>query len=164
MTTSSRAAGRLRCDAVALLLRLGIGSIFLFAGLQKVAGGGVAAIAYFDDLGVPAPALVAPAIGYLELIGGGSLLIGAATRWLAVLFAIEMMVAIPLARLSLAASESSITGAFGAVRLEILVLIAAICLIFLGSGRWSADELLAASMHSGRRAARKPADRSDPSL
>jgi len=95
----------------------------------------------------------------LELIGGGSLLIGAATRWLAVLSAIEMMVATPLARLSLAASESSITGAFGAVGLEILVLIAATCLIILGSGRWSADGLLAASMHSERRAVRKPADR-----
>lgn len=149
MTASAKVGGQ-RSDAAALLLRLGIGSIFVFAGLQKVAGGGVAAVAFFDDLGVPAPQLVAPAIGYLELIGGGLLLIGAATRLISTLFALEMLVAIPLSRLPLAVAEGSVAGGFGAVRLELLILIAAVCLILLGSGRWSADNAVFALI-PGRR-------------
>lgn len=47
-------------------------------------------------MGVPAPELMAPAIMWLELIGGVLLIIGVATRIVGILFALNMLGAIAL--------------------------------------------------------------------
>ncbi len=60
---------------VPLLLRLGVGLTFFFAGLGKVMGGTAGVAGFFGSLGIPAPALMGPFIAYLELLGGLALIL-----------------------------------------------------------------------------------------
>ena len=145
VTTSSSAVG-----AASLLLRLGVGTVFLFAGLEKVARGTEFTTAYFSSLGVPLPELMAPVISWFELIGGACLLLGLATLLFAVLFALEMLFVILFIRLPEASTAFSLVDAFLTVRLEMLLVLAATAIALLGSGRWSMDFLIRRRL-SGRR-------------
>src|SRR6202030_4526207 len=48
----------------------------------------------FGQMGIPAPAVMGPFITMLEFVGGILLIFGFLTRWVAILFALEMLVAI----------------------------------------------------------------------
>lgn len=90
-------------DCGLLVLRIILGLIFIIHGWGKVFGSGPAALGitqfsgFLGTLGVPAAGFFAWLIGLLELVGGLGLLLGIATRPLAVLFAIEMAFAFILA-------------------------------------------------------------------
>jgi putative oxidoreductase len=82
-----------------LIIRVLVGIVFLSHGLQKRANpAGVAG--YFGFLGLPIPAVLGWFITLLETIGGALLILGVATRWVAELFVIEMLVATVLAKLT----------------------------------------------------------------
>jgi putative oxidoreductase len=122
-----------------LLLRLGIGPIFFFTGLQKVLPGTAATVDYFSQLGIPWPEVLGPFVSYLELIGAVMVLVGLMTRLFSALFICEMLVAILVVRLPIAVAAGSIADGFAALRLEYLIAVAASCLGLLGGGRWSLD-------------------------
>jgi len=84
----------------ALLLRLMAGSVFLWEGILKFvyANQGVGR---FTKLGMPVPALTADFVGVLEIAGGVLLLLGLATRLIAIPLMIEMVVAILSTKISL---------------------------------------------------------------
>ena len=77
-----------------LLLRLGVGLTFLFAGLEKVVRGPGYSVPYFAELGIAWPQIFGPLVSYFELLGAVCLLLGLATRVVGVLFACEMLVAL----------------------------------------------------------------------
>jgi putative oxidoreductase len=126
-------------DLAALLLRLALGVVFLFSGLDKVLHGTAGMVGYFADLGVPWPELLGPFVSYLELLGALLLFAGLLTRPIAVLLAADMAVAILVVRLPVASAADSVVDAVAAIRLELLLLVAAACLALLGGGRWSVD-------------------------
>jgi uncharacterized membrane protein YphA (DoxX/SURF4 family) len=134
-----------------LLLRSALGLIFLFDGLQKVLPGTAATVAYFSHLGIPAPEILGPFICYLELLGSILLIAGLMTRFVSALFVCEMVVAVVVARLPIAADAGSVADGVVAVRLEALIAVAAACLVLLGGGRWSLDSAVRNRLRSGRR-------------
>src|SRR5258708_1976559 len=83
-----------------LLIRLMAGGVFLSEGILKFvyANQGVGR---FTKLGLPVPQFTATFIGTLEIVGGLLLLFGLATRLVAVLFVVEMIVAILTTKISL---------------------------------------------------------------
>jgi putative oxidoreductase len=91
--------GRLRyLDGLApLALRLFLVPVFWMAGTQKIAGM-ENTIEWFGNpdwgLGLPFPALLAHLAAYTEAIGALLLLLGLATRWIAIPLIITMLVAI----------------------------------------------------------------------
>lgn|SRR5690348_12952577 len=91
--TSAVAAQRL---AVGLtILRVIVGILFIAHGAQKlfVFGlGGV--IGMFGQMHVPLPAISAPLVAFVELLGGVALVIGLFTRIAAILLACDMLGAI----------------------------------------------------------------------
>ncbi len=110
------------------VLRLALGCIFFVHGLLKflhMAG----AIASFTKIGVPLPGVAAPAIALLEILGGIVLILGPALamRVLALLLAIEMLVAIVLAKRSL--------GFVGGYEFEVILFAALLALVLSGPGR-----------------------------
>jgi len=125
-----------------LLLRLGVGLTFLFAGLEKVIRGPGYSVPYFAELGIAWPHIVGPLVSQFELIGAVCLLLGLATRVVGVLFACEMLVALAVVGLPVAERADSVVDAFEAVRLETLLTLAATSLALHGAGRWSADAAL----------------------
>ena len=138
-------------DVCRLLLRFGVGLVFLFTGLQKVLPGTVATVDYFTQLGIPWPELSGPLVSYLELFGGILLMAGLMTRLFGALFICEMVVAIVVARVPIAAEADSVADAFAVIRVEFLLAVASACLVLLGGGRWSLDVVAHAMVHRSER-------------
>ena len=122
-------------DLASLALRLALGVVMAFHGLDKV--GDVEGFAGFvDSLGVPAPTLMAYVVTYLELLGGIALILGLATRYVSALFAIEMVFTIALVKIDVGLIAAE--GGAGA-ELDLLVLAIALSLLLTGAGSWSVD-------------------------
>ncbi len=119
------------------VLRLAVGVVFLMHGGQKLFVMGFAGVAAFiGSLGIPAPALAAPLVTLVELLGGLALVLGLYARWAGALLAMDMLVAILVVHLP--------NGFFLPKGFEFaLTLLAAnLALVLLGSGEASVDGLL----------------------
>src|SRR5690348_16892839 len=70
-----------RHDAALAIARIVVGVVFIAHGAQKLFVFGTAGIGgFFASLGVPAPAIMGPFIGGLELLGGIALVVGLLAR------------------------------------------------------------------------------------
>jgi putative oxidoreductase len=77
------------------IIRVIVGIVFLIHGAQKLFVFGIHGItAGFGQFGVPFPALSAPVVTFVELLGGIALVLGLFTRIAAILIAIDMLGAI----------------------------------------------------------------------
>lgn len=83
-----------------LPLRIAVGLVFLMHGGQKLFVFGVGGTAeIMSKLGIPLPTIAAIVVITVELLGGLAILLGAFTRLAGALLAIEMLIAILVARL-----------------------------------------------------------------
>lgn len=126
---------------VPLLLRLGVGLTFFFAGLSKVMGGTAGVAGFFGKLGIPLPGVMGPFISYLELLGGLALILGLLTRVFGLLFICDMLVAILVAKLP-AMGAKGIADGWTQIRTELLLLVGSASLAILGAGLFSVDAAL----------------------
>ena len=77
------------------VLRVMAGMVFLAHGQQKLFVYGFNGVeGAFAHLGLPMPGILGSFVALLEFAGGIALVFGVLTRWIAVLFAIEMAVAV----------------------------------------------------------------------
>jgi putative oxidoreductase len=116
-----------------LILRFSLGLIFLFHGYPKIAHGIGGTVKYLGSIGVPSPSFLAYLLVTLELGGGVLLILGLATRPVALLFTIEMCVA--LAKVHLA------NGIMDVHEYEFALLVgaASLALASIGAGSISLD-------------------------
>ncbi len=116
-------------DLGLLLLRIGVGVIFVVAGWGKLTGiEGVQG--FFGNLGIPMAGLMAWVVAIVEFVGGIMVLLGAYARIPYLLLAIIMVVALFTTKLG---------GEFSAARLDLMLLLANLALFFAGSGKYSVD-------------------------
>ena len=76
-----------------LLLRIFLAPIFIIAGYGKLTALEDTAFYFGEYLGMPAPMLMALLAGLAEFVGGLALLLGLATRWVAIPLMFTMIVA-----------------------------------------------------------------------
>lgn len=119
-------------DIALLLLRLGVGIIFIVAGWGKITGI-EGTQAFFGDIGIPLSGLMAWVVAIVEFVGGILVLAGAYIRIPAILLAIIMVVAILTTKLG---------QEFAAYRLDLMLLFASAALALMGSGKFSLDDKL----------------------
>lgn len=118
---------------VLLLIRLVIGIVFVQSGwgklhnLPKV-------IEFFESLKIPAPQIQAPFVASTELICGGLLVLGLATRLASLPLIITMIVALVTAKKE---DISGFTDLFAIY--EFLYILMMATLISFGPGRWALD-------------------------
>jgi putative oxidoreductase len=118
-------------------LRVLVGITFLLHGLPKLQG--LAGFTGFlTSLGVPAPGVFAFLVTALEVGGGLLLILGLGTRWVSLLFAIQMLVTTLLVKLPNAGFIAPQGGGSGA-ELDLLLLAAALILLTQGSGLLSIE-------------------------
>lgn len=118
-------------DVAILLLRIGVGVIFVLAGWGKLTGiEGVQG--FFGDIGIPAAALMAWVVALTEFVGGLMVLIGLYLRIPALLLAVVMVVAIFTVKLE---------QGFNAMRIDLTLLLMSLALSILGSGKMSFENL-----------------------
>lgn len=83
------------------ILRVMVGIVFLAHGGQKVFVYGFSGVqGAFGQMGIPMPTVLGPFVAVLELVGGLMLVVGVGTRWVSILLAIEMAVAVLKVHLS----------------------------------------------------------------
>jgi uncharacterized membrane protein YphA (DoxX/SURF4 family) len=135
-----------------VLVRLMAGGVFLSEGILKFvyANQGVGR---FTKLGIPFPEFTANFVGVLEIVGGILLMAGLLTRFIAIPFIIEMVVAILTTKVALYFGTSPLPlppalpkVGFWAVmhesRSDYAQLLNCAFLLAVGAGPWSLDALL----------------------
>ncbi|GBF74067.1 hypothetical protein PA598K_02398 [Paenibacillus sp. 598K] len=74
-----------------LIIRIGLGLIFLVHGWQKFQGGIDGTVGFFESLGIPG--FMAYVVALVELVGGICMMIGLGTRLVSIAFLIILLVA-----------------------------------------------------------------------
>jgi putative oxidoreductase len=116
-----------------LVLRLAIGGLLLFHGVDKLIGGIDGIVGRIDRLGLPS--LLAYGVYVGEVVAPILILVGFATRPAGVVLAFNMVVAILLAH----AGDVVRLGKSGqwAVELQMMYLLGGVAIALLGAGRYS---------------------------
>jgi uncharacterized membrane protein YphA (DoxX/SURF4 family) len=124
-----------------VLVRLLVGAVFLSEGIQKFLFPASLGIGRFLKIGIPAPEILAPFVGVVEIVGGTFLLLGLLTRLAAIPLIIDMIVAILTTKLPILAREGFWAMAHEA-RTDWSMLLGSLFLLLVGAGPWSADAAL----------------------
>jgi putative oxidoreductase len=80
--------------AATILIRIAVGGIFLTEGIQKFFYPGDLGAGRFAKIGIPAPDMMGPFVGGIEIVCGALLIISLLTRLAAILLLIDISVAI----------------------------------------------------------------------
>ncbi len=130
-----------------VVLRLAIGSLFLYHGIDKFDTGLTNVEGFFASEGVPAPAITAPLTAVAEVAGGIALILGAGTRLVAAGFSLLLVGAFVFVK-----SSASVLGGS---ELDIVYLAGTVALVLLGSGRAGIDQMLGFEHVTGGPVARR---------
>ncbi len=122
-------------DLASLALRLGLGILFALHGGPKIKNPKQTA-AWVTGTGWAGGAGFAYAFTFLEFLGGIALILGFLTRVVALLFALQMIATTIFSRAKL---KKKLMGGW---ETDVLYLVGALALVFLGAGAWSLDALL----------------------
>jgi uncharacterized membrane protein YphA (DoxX/SURF4 family) len=141
-------------SAYAIYVRLAVGLVFLPEGVQKLLFPEILGSGRFMRIGIPAPDLMGPFVGVVELVCGALILVGLATRAAAVPLIVTMLVAIVSTKIPILlghdwwifhVAELSRYGLWSFLhetRTDWAMLTCSLYLLAVGAGPWSADARL----------------------
>ncbi|MBX6389964.1 MAG: DoxX family protein [Frankia sp.] len=138
-----------RAPASVVLIRLYVGVVFLFEGIQKFLFPDQLGTGRFERAGIPAPGFFAPLDGVFEIACGALILAGLATRLAAVPMVVNMVGALLITKLPilwgdgpLSPGESGWWDFIHAARTDLAQLCGSLFLLIVGAGPWSLDARL----------------------
>jgi uncharacterized membrane protein YphA (DoxX/SURF4 family) len=124
-----------------ILIRLLVGGIFLSEGIQKFLFPALG-VGRFTNIGIPAPGVMAPFVGLVEIICGGLVILGLLTRLAAIPLIATIGVAIATTKIPIWFSKGAWAMAHEA-RTDYSMLLGGLFLLIVGGGRWAVDRLIA---------------------
>ena len=137
-----------------VLIRLLVGWVFLAEGIFKFTRPDALGIGRFAKIGFVSPTLLAPFVGWTEIICGALILMGFFTRWACVPLLIDIAVAIVTTKLPIVlghgfwgfADPASRPFGWGTMlheaRTDLSMLLGLVFLLIVGAGRWSIDSAI----------------------
>jgi putative oxidoreductase len=147
-----------QAPAATILIRIVVGGIFLTEGIQKFLYPADLSAGRFAKIGIPAPDMMGPFVGGIEIICGTLLILGLLTRFAAILLLIDISVAILSTKIPILLGHGfwgfSLTklSRYGCLsmlheaRTDLAMWFALVFLLIVGAGRkWSLDDKLTAS-------------------
>ncbi len=133
-----------------ILIRFLVGAVFLSEGIQKFLFPNALGVGRFVKIGIPAPGIMAPFVGVVEIVCGGLLLLGLITRLAAVPLLIDISVAIATTKIPMLFSQGFWAMAHEA-RTDFAMFLGLIFLMIVGGGQWSLDVYLKRNGYPRRR-------------
>jgi putative oxidoreductase len=121
-----------------ILIRLVVGGVFLSEGIQKFLFPAALGVGRFVKIGIPAPEVMAPFVGVVEIVGGLLLLFGLLTRLAAVPLIVDMLVAIYTTKIPMLHAQG-FWGMAHEARVDYAMLLGSAFLLIVGAGPWSID-------------------------
>ncbi|MDI9930636.1 DoxX family protein [Rhodococcus sp. IEGM 1354] len=122
-------------DAVALVARIGLGVVFIAHGWQKLNTYGLdGTAASFETMNIPVPTASAYFATFVELIGGGALVLGIFTPIAGLLLFVDMLGAAFLVHF-----ENGVFATENGYELVVALGVGALMLAAFGAGRISID-------------------------
>jgi uncharacterized membrane protein YphA (DoxX/SURF4 family) len=137
-----------------VLVRCALGIIFVSEGIQKFLYPDTLGVGRFAKIGIPAPEVLAPFVGGVEVVCGTLLLIGLLVRLAAIPLLLDMLVAIVATKLpillghgllSFAAPSGSASGLWSMLheaRTDLAMLLGCAFLLAAGAGAGALDAVL----------------------
>jgi putative oxidoreductase len=131
-----------------VLIRLMVGAVFLSEGIQKFLYPDQIGSGRFAKIGLPAPDILGPFVGSVEITAGTLVLLGVGTRLAAVPLIVIMCVALATTKWPILVDRGFWAAAHEA-RTDWAMLLGSVFLLIQGGGGWSIDAHL--SKPSSRR-------------
>lgn len=140
--------------AAVFLIRLLVGGVFLSEGLQKFLFADALGAGRFAKIGIPAPQVMGPFVGSVEIVCGILLLLGLLTRLAAIPLLITICVALVTTKLPVLLGHSVLgvslpkLASYGfwstlhEARADLSMLFCLLFLLLVGAGIWSLDARL----------------------
>jgi putative oxidoreductase len=141
MSTTLRRLLRPDGPGAILAIRLAVGFVFVTEGIQKFLFPADLGAGRFAHIGIPAPQVMAPFVGGLEIVGGVALLLGLGARLFAVPLLISMLVALTSTKLVTLAKNGFWKTSHEA-RTDLLMIAGLVLILLLGPGVRSVDRYL----------------------
>lgn len=126
--------------AAPVLLRLVIGALMAYHGFKKFDGGLGGVEEFFGMVDVPWPAVTAPLVAIVEVVGGLALIVGAATRLAALSLAGVLVGAILFVKADLGVIAAP--GPMPGAELDLALLAGLLAVVVLGPGKLSVDQAI----------------------
>ena len=144
--------------ASVILIRILVGAIFLSEGIQKFLFPNELGAGRFVKIGIPAPEVMGPFVGTVEVVCGSLIILGLFTRLAAIPLIIDMCVALISTKLPILLGHGfwrfslSKLPSYGfwsmahEARTDFAMLLGSIFLLIVGAGAWSLDLRLGSDM------------------
>lgn len=130
-----------RVQSATALIRLMVGAVFLSEGIQKFLFSESLGVGRFIKIGIPAPEILGPFVGSVEIVCGALILVGWYTRFAAIPLTIIMLVAISTTKIPILL-ESGFWKMAHDARTDWSMLLGSVFLFLCGGGKASMDEFL----------------------
>lgn len=148
---TSRSFFEATAPRAAVLIRFVVGLVFASEGIQKFLYAEAQGAGRFAKIGIPAPELMGPFVGVVEIVCGTLLLVGLATRLAAMPLVINMLVALASTKLPILlghgywlfahtfAPKAGFWAFLHESRTDLSMLCGSIFLALVGGDAWSLD-------------------------
>ena len=127
-----------RYEAAIVLVRVLVGWVFLSEGIQKFLYPAALGVGRFTKIGIPAPQVMAPFVGSVEIVFGALILLGLFTRLATIPLLITIIVAILTTKVPFLIKHG-FWAALHESRADISMLLGLIFLLIVGAGSISLD-------------------------
>src|SRR6266496_624346 len=121
-----------------ILIRLIVGAVFLSEGIQKFLFANDLGVGRFVKIGIPAPQIMAPFVGIIEIVCGTLIILGLLTRLATIPLIIDMLVAIATTKIPIL-MKSGFWAMAHEARVDYAMLLSATFLLIVGAGTMSID-------------------------
>jgi putative oxidoreductase len=130
-----------RLQGAVILVRMLVGTVFLLEGVQKFLFSETLGVGRFIKIGIPAPEILAPFVGAVEIVCGALLLAGLFVRIASLPLLAVILTAIATTKLPMLMKQGFWAMAHEA-RADWSMLLGLLFLLIAGAGRWSLGRFL----------------------
>lgn len=127
--------------ALVVLIRLILALVFVGEGVQKFLFPAALGVGRFIKIGIPAPEIMGPFVGIVEIVFGFLILLGLYTRLAAIPLIIDMIVAISTTKIPMLLKDG-IWPMLHESRVDFSMLLGCIFLLIIGAGSFSLDFII----------------------